>query len=212
MEPKIEWLGHDSFRLSDGQKVVYIDPWKLAPGQPKADVILVTHDHYDHFNKEDIQKISRPDTVVVGPPSVAQQLSGNVRTARPNDSLTVAGIAIETVPAYNTNKFKSPGQHFHPKEAGHVGYIVTMGGKRIYHTGDSDQTPEMNKVKCDVALVPVSGTYVMTAQEAAAAVNEFRPEKAIPMHYADPDVVGTRKDAEEFKRLAQVPVEILDSK
>jgi L-ascorbate metabolism protein UlaG (beta-lactamase superfamily) len=209
MEPTIEWLGHDSFRLSDGSKIVYVDPWKLRGGQPKADLILITHDHYDHFSKEDIEKLSKPDTVVVAPPHVTKELKGSVRTARPNDSLTVAGVLIETVPAYNLNKFREPGKVFHPKEASYVGYIVTLAGKRIYHTGDTDHIPEMNKVKCDIALVPVSGTYVMTAQEAAAAVNQFKPGMAIPMHFDD--IVGSHKDAEEFKKLAKVPVEILES-
>jgi L-ascorbate metabolism protein UlaG (beta-lactamase superfamily) len=208
MQPKIEWLGHDSFRISEEGKVVYIDPWKLKGDQPKADLILITHDHFDHFSKDDIAKVSRPDTVVVAPPSVAQQLSGNVRTARPNDSLTAQGIQIETVPAYNLNKGPEPGKLFHPKEAGGVGYILNLSGKRIYHTGDTDHIPEMNKVKVDIALVPVSGTYVMTVDEAVEAVNQFKPGMAIPMHYAD--IVGSRQDAEEFKRRAQVPVEILD--
>ncbi len=208
MEPKIEWLGHDSFRLSDGNKVVYIDPWKLESNEPKADVILITHDHFDHLSPEDVQKLSKPDTVIVATPGAAKQLKGNVRTARPNDSLTVAGIPVETVPAYNTNKYREPGKHFHPKEEAFVGYIITLGGKRIYHMGDTDNIPELKQVKADIALVPVSGTYVMTAQEAAQAVNEFKPGKAIPMHYDD--IVGSRKDAEEFKRLAKVPVEILE--
>ncbi len=209
MQPNIEWLGHDSFRISDGGKVIYIDPWKLKGHTPKADVILVTHDHYDHFSKSDIEKLSKPDTVVIAPPSVAKQLSGNVRTARQNDSLTAAGIPIETVPAYNLDKGPEPGKVFHPKTAGYVGYIITLGGKRVYHMGDTDNIPELKQVKADIALVPVSGKYVMTAKEAADAVNGFRPGMAIPMHYDDPDVCGTRADAQEFKKMAQVPVEIL---
>ncbi len=208
MEPKIEWLGHDSFRLRDGNKVIYIDPWKLKAFEPKADLILVTHDHFDHLSKEDVEKLSKPETVVVAPAAAAQQLSGNVRTARPNDSLTAAGVQVETVPAYNTNKFREPGKPFHPKEAGFVGYIITLGGKRIYHAGDTDHIPEMDKVKADIALVPVSGVYVMTAPEAAGAVNAFKPGMAIPMHYAD--ICGKREDAENFKRMAKVPVEILE--
>jgi L-ascorbate metabolism protein UlaG (beta-lactamase superfamily) len=208
MQPTIEWLGHDSFRLSDGSKVVYIDPWKLERSQPKADLILVTHDHFDHLSKDDIAALSKADTIVVAPPSVAQQLSGKVRSVRPYETLTAADVPIETVPAYNIDKFREPGKPFHPRDAGYVGYILTLGGSRIYHVGDSDHTPEMDRVKCDIALVPVSGTYVMTAPEAAAAVNVFKPALAIPMHYAD--IVGSRKDAEEFKKLAQVPVEILD--
>ncbi len=210
MQPKVEWLGHDSFRISDGGKIVYIDPWKLKGNPPKADVILVTHDHYDHLSKPDIEKLSTPDTVVVAPPAVAKQLSGNVRTARPTDSLTAAGVPIETVPAYNLNKGPQPGKVFHPKESGYVGYIVTLGGKRVYHMGDTDNIPELGKIKADIALVPVSGTYVMTAEEAADAVNAFRPGLAIPMHYDDPDVCGTSADAQEFKRMAEVPVEILE--
>jgi L-ascorbate metabolism protein UlaG (beta-lactamase superfamily) len=208
MQPNIEWLGHDSFRLSDSGKVIYIDPWKLKKHEPKADVILVTHDHYDHYSKEDIEKLSKQDTVVIAPPHVTKHLKGNLRTARPNDSLTAAGVAIETVPAYNLNKFKEPGQVFHPKEESFVGYIITLGGKRIYHTGDTDHIPEMNNIKCDIALVPVSGTYVMTAEEAAAAVNHFKPGMAIPMHFDD--IVGSRSDAEKFKKLSKVPVEILE--
>lgn len=208
MDPTIEWLGHDSFRLSDGSTVVYIDPWKLKDAQPKADLILVTHDHFDHFSQEDIVKLSKMDTVVVAPPAVAKQLTGNVRKVHQGELVVVGGVPLETVPAYNIDKFREPGKLFHPKDADYVGYIVTLGGKRIYHTGDSDQTPEMNHVRCDIALVPVSGTYVMTAPEAAAAVNAFKPGLAIPMHYAD--IVGTAKDAEEFKRLAQVPVRILE--
>ncbi len=208
MQPNIEWLGHDSFRITDGGKTVYVDPWKLKGNQPKADLILITHDHYDHFNKEDIAKLSKADTVVVAPAAAAKQLTGNVRTARPNDSLTAAGIPIETVPAYNLNKFKEPGKVFHPKDAGYVGYIFTLGGKRIYHAGDTDNIPEMKQVKADIALIPVSGTYVMTAPEAAQAVNEFKPGMAIPMHYDD--ICGSRSDAEEFKRLVKVPVEILE--
>jgi L-ascorbate metabolism protein UlaG (beta-lactamase superfamily) len=203
MAENIFWLGHDSFRLK-GKKVVYIDPWKLAPGAEKADVILVTHDHYDHFSKDDIAKISKADTVVVAPPVVANQLGPKTLVAKPGDQLSAAGVIIEVVAAYNPNK------KFHPKSAGHVGYIVTLNGKRIYHSGDTDLIPEMAQIKADIALLPVSGTYVMTAVEAAEAASTIKPTLAIPMHYGDPDVVGTRSDAEEFKKRAKVPVEILE--
>jgi L-ascorbate metabolism protein UlaG (beta-lactamase superfamily) len=203
MADNIFWLGHDSFRLK-GEKVVYIDPWKLAAGAEKADVLLITHDHYDHFSQDDIAKISKADTVFVAPPTVASKLRGKPIAVKPGDKLTAAGVPIEVVPAYNPNK------KFHPKSAGHVGYIVTLNGKRIYHAGDTDLIPEMAQIKCDIALLPVSGTYVMTATEAAEAANTLKPALAIPMHYGDPEVVGTRRDAEEFKRLARVPVEILE--
>ncbi|MBI5305125.1 MAG: MBL fold metallo-hydrolase [Chloroflexi bacterium] len=203
MEDNIFWLGHDSFRFK-GEKVVYVDPWKLAADAEKADVILVTHDHHDHFSKDDIARLSKADTIIVAPDAVTKQLSGTATTVKPGDHLTVAGIALEVVPAYNPNK------RFHPRSAGYVGYIVTLQGKRIYHAGDTDLIPEMAHIKTDIALLPVSGTYVMTALEAAEAANTLKPALAIPMHWGDPAVVGTRRDAEEFKRLATVPVKILD--
>jgi L-ascorbate metabolism protein UlaG (beta-lactamase superfamily) len=203
MAEGIFWLGHDSFRLK-GEKTVYVDPWKLAPGADKADVILVTHEHHDHFSKDDIAKISKADTVVVGPLSVTKHLTGRIITVQPCEKRLIEGVPIETVAAYNVNK------RFHPKSAGHVGYIVTLNGKRIYHAGDTDMTPEMAAIKSDVALLPVSGTYVMDSEEAAEAANTLRPALAIPMHYGDPEVVGTLQDAQQFKRLAKVPVEILE--
>lgn len=203
MANNIFWLGHDSFRLT-GEKVVYVDPWKLSADSPKADVILVTHNHGDHLSAPDITKISKSETMVVAPLVVAEKMSGKPTIVKPGDKITAAGVLIEVVPAYNTNKPN------HPKTAGHVGYIVTLNGKRIYHAGDTDLIPEMAALKADIALLPVSGKYVMNAAEAAEAANTIKPALAIPMHWGDPDVVGTRADAEEFKRLAQVPVEILE--
>jgi L-ascorbate metabolism protein UlaG (beta-lactamase superfamily) len=208
MAENISWLGHDSFRL-EGEETVYIDPWKLDPSATAADVILITHPHGDHLSPTDIQRISKPDTIIIAPPCVAEKLGaeklGSSPTlAKPGDRLTAAGVTIDVVPAYNTNKPN------HPKTAGHVGYIVTLNGKRIYHAGDTDLIPEMAKIKCDIALLPVSGKYVMNAIEAAEAADTLKPALAIPMHWGDPVVVGTRADAEEFKRLAHVPVEILE--
>jgi len=200
MIEKIHWLGHDSFRL-EGEVTVYIDPWKLPPNSPKADIILITHDHYDHCSPEDVVKIQKADTVIVTIPAAARKLKGEVKTIKPGDKITVKGIEIEAVPAYNTNK------PFHPKEAGHVGFIVTLGGKRIYHAGDTDFIPEMKGLKVDIALLPVSGTYVMTAEEAAKAADTIKPEVAIPMHYGE--IVGSEKDAEHFKELTSVQVIIL---
>ena len=200
MVEKIHWLGHDSFRL-EGEVTVYIDPWKLPPNSPKADIILITHDHYDHCSPEDVAKIQKADTVIVTIPAAARKLKGEVKTVKPGDKITVKGIEIEAVPAYNTNK------PFHPKEAGHVGFIVTLGGKRIYHAGDTDFIPEMKGLKVDIALLPVSGTYVMTAEEAAKAADAIKPEVAIPMHYGE--IVGSERDAERSKELTSVQVTIL---
>jgi L-ascorbate metabolism protein UlaG (beta-lactamase superfamily) len=200
MIEKIHWLGHDSFRL-EGEVTVYIDPWKLPPNSPKADIILITHDHYDHCSPEDVAKIQKADTVIVTIPAAARKLKGEVKTVKPGDKITVKGIEIEAVPAYNTDK------PFHPKGAGHVGFIVTLGGKRIYHAGDTDFIPEMKGLKVDIALLPVSGTYVMTAEEAAKAADAIKPEVAIPMHYGE--IVGSERDAERFKELTSVQVTIL---
>jgi len=197
----LHWLGHDSFRL-DGPPVIYFDPWKLPPGSPVADVILVSHDHYDHLSAGDVKKVSGPKTTVIANPSAAAKLKG-ARVIRPGEKITVGQVTVEAVPAYNVNKFRSPGVVFHPKTAEHVGYIVTVGGERLYHAGDTDHIPEMSGLKCDVALLPVSGTYVMTADEAAGAAAAIKPRVAVPMHYGDQDVVGTLADAERFKTLCE---------
>ncbi|MDO8136459.1 MAG: MBL fold metallo-hydrolase [Candidatus Brocadiales bacterium] len=197
----IKWLGHDSMKIK-GDKVIYIDPWKLKDTEP-ADIVLITHDHYDHCSPEDVARVTKKGTVVVGAADVGKKFKKeDFRVVKAGDRVTINGVTVEAVPAYNTNK------QFHPRASGWVGYIVTMKGKRIYHAGDTDHIPEMEGMKdIDVALVPVSGTYVMTAEEAAQAVNKMRPKIAVPMHYGD--IVGTKADAERFKKLAQVEVRII---
>jgi L-ascorbate metabolism protein UlaG (beta-lactamase superfamily) len=196
---KLHRLSHDSFRF-DGPPIIYIDPWKLAPGSPLADLILVTHDHFDHCSPEDVKKISGPATVIIACPSAAARLAG-ARSLRPGEKTAMGEVTVEAVPAYNVNKFRSPGVPFHPKAAGHNGYIITIGGERLYHAGDTDHIPEMAGYRCDVALLPVSGTYVMTADEAAAAAADIAPRVAVPMHYGD--IVGGRADVERFKGLCE---------
>lgn len=197
----ITWLGHDAFRLEGGGKLVYTDPYRINQGAAAADIVLITHEHYDHCSPEDVAKIAGPHTEVLAPASCAGKIRGRVTTVQPGERHIVQGIAVETVPAYNLNK------RFHPRSGGGVGYIVTLDGRRIYHAGDTDFIPEMRALSVDVALLPVGGTYTMTAAEAAAAADAFRPKVAVPMHFGS--VVGSVKDAEEFKKLAHVPVEIL---
>ncbi len=204
----LHWLGHDSFYL-DGPPVIYFDPWKLPNGLPQAGIVLVSHEHGDHCSPEDIAKISGPDTILVANPTAAVRLEGNVRVMMPGDRLQLGEIEIEAVPAYNVNKFRAPGVPFHPQKDQHNGYIVTINGERLYFAGDTDHIPEMAEIDCTVALLPVSGTYVMTAEEAAQAAQTIAPQVAVPMHYGA-GVVGTTTDAERFKSLYQGQVLILN--
>ncbi|MDA8170188.1 MAG: MBL fold metallo-hydrolase [Nitrospiraceae bacterium] len=197
MLKNIHWLGHDTFRINAG-KVIYTDPFRIRERPVRAGIILITHEHYDHCSPEDVAKIQGPDTVIVAPPDCAAKLKGNIHLARPGDRINIEGIGIEAVRSYNVNK------KFHPKGNDWVGYIFTAGGKRIYIAGDTDLIPEMKDYRCDIALLPVSGTYVMTAEEAVQAALEIRPGVAIPMHYGS--IVGTKEDAERFRKLLETKI------
>jgi len=203
----LHWLGHDAFRIDADGLVIYIDPFLLKTGVPKADLILITHEHMDHNNPGDVAKIKKDDTIIVTAARGAEKLSGDIQIIKPGEDMTVRGIPIRAVPAYNTNKFRSPGVPFHPRELGYVGYLITVGGVTIYHTGDSDFIPEMKGLKPDVALLPVSGKYVMTAEEAVAAAAAINPRLAVPMHVGGP--VGSMSAAEDFRVRATVPVMVL---
>lgn len=189
---RLHWLGHDTFRI-DGPPVIYLDPWQVPAGAPQADLILISHEHFDHCSPEDVARLRRPDTVIVGSPAAAAKIKG-AKAMRAGDRLVVLGVEIEAVPAYNVNK------PFHPKAAGGLGFILTIEGERLYFAGDTDFIPEMKAIRCDIALLPVSGTYVMTAEEAAEAARAIAPKVAIPMHYGA-GVAGTEADAERFRAL-----------
>ena len=205
MIDKLHWLGHDSFRL-DGTKVVYFDPWKIPKGARKADIILVSHEHFDHFSKPDIAAISTKDTVIVTTQAVAGELKaakipcGEVKALLPGESFETEGVRIRGVASYNVNK------DFHPKKANKLGFLVEMSGQAIYHAGDTDYIPEMDEYRCDIALLPVSGTYVMTAAEAAQAAIAIAPKIAVPMHYGD--VAGTAADAKAVAELLNGKIEV----
>lgn len=210
-EVEISWLGHAAFLITYKDTRYYLDPFKIRAKGP-ADVVLITHEHFDHLSVEDLKKIAKSDTQIVAPESCRENLRafkmGVIKLVKPGESTNVKNGRVEAIPAYNINKFRAPGIVYHPKEQAGVGYILEVGGLRIYHAGDTDFTPEMRSLKVDVALVPVSGTFVMTAEEAAYAVNAFKPKVAIPMHFGA--IVGDKSDAETFKKLAEVDVIILE--
>jgi L-ascorbate metabolism protein UlaG (beta-lactamase superfamily) len=196
MKMDLRWLGHAGFMLK-GKKTVYIDPYKSLESEP-ADIILVTHSHFDHCSPEDIGRLRTKDTVVIAPGDC--QIEGK-RTLSPGQSINIGDIAITAVPAYN------PTKKFHPKANNWVGYVVKMEGTTVYHAGDTDVIPEMADLgPIGYALLPVGGTYTMTAEEAARAVQMIKPKIAIPMHYGS--VVGSSADAEKFKRLCKCDVRI----
>lgn len=198
MLDNIEILCHSSIRINK-EKTIYIDPFKIDKNYNDADMIFITHDHYDHYSEEDIDKVKKEGTIIIVPEELLTKLlvkgynKNDIVTVESNKQYMMQDTKFETVPAYNTNK------KFHPKENEWVGYIIEIKGIRYYIAGDTDITEENKKVKCDVALVPVGGTYTMDFKEAAHLINEIKPKIAVPIHYAS--IVGTEQDATDFVRL-----------
>jgi len=206
---KISWLGHDGFKIKNA-KTVYVDPYEIKGGE-EADILLISHNHEDHCSPEDVKKIVSEKTTIITTAESKRKLSKTkakeILVAKPGQKILIDDVSIETVPAYNVNKFRSPGHPFHPKENEMLGFIVTMNGVRIYHAGDTDLIPEMERFNVDVACLPVSGTYVMTAEEAVESTRHIKLKVAIPMHYGS--IVGDDRDAERFKTLASCEVRVL---
>ena len=199
---KIRWLGHDSFSLTGNIKII-TDPYKIAT-QEKADLILISHNHFDHLSVDDLKKVSTENTTIVSAKECLDMLTGFSFKEKigilPGEEKTVRGIKIKAIRAYNLDKINTETKKpFHPKEDDKIGFLLELNGITIYHTGDTVLIPEMSDLKPDIALVPVSGTYVMTAQEAAKAVEKIKPKIVIPMHYGT--IVGSEKDAHDFKQL-----------
>jgi L-ascorbate metabolism protein UlaG (beta-lactamase superfamily) len=208
----VQKLNHASVKIKNST-VIYFDPFKiLDKDAERADLVLISHEHFDHCSPEDLKKIIGPDTVLITIPACKENLMSlpvkETKYIKPGEQMEIRGIKIEAVPAYNINKFMSPGVPFHPPGDGKVGFVVTIDGVRVYFAGDTDNIPEMRNFKnIDIAFLPVSGTYVMTAEEAVEAVKVINPKLAIPIHYGD--VVGSEKDAKKFKELAGVPTGII---
>lgn len=196
MLENIEVLYHASIKFNK-EKIIYFDPFKIEKEYHDADIIFITHSHYDHFSEEDMQKVRKLDTKIVVTKDLYDRTKElgfkeeNILKVIPNKNYYIDNITIKTIPAYNINK------QFHQKENNWAGYLIELNDTTYYIAGDTDLTEESQKVKCDVAFVPVGGTYTMTAPEAAELVNIIKPKVAVPIHYGS--IVGTKQDAEKFK-------------
>jgi L-ascorbate metabolism protein UlaG (beta-lactamase superfamily) len=194
------WYKQSAFRWKGERVVVYIDPWGLRGDLPPGDLVLITHAHGDHYSKEDLAKIKGGKTTFIAPADVAKELTGNVKPIKPGDRTDVAGIKIEAVPAYNIDPARLQA---HPKANNWVGYILELGGRTYYHAGDTDHLPELERVRTDVAFLPIGGGgFVMTVEEAADLAKKMKPKLAVPMHYGFYPGVGVAADGERFKKVA----------
>lgn len=201
MLKRFTWFKQAAYVWRGDELTIYIDPWAVTEPAP-ADVIFITHAHFDHFSKDDIEKIRKDKTRIFAPRDVANELTGNITAVKPGDSIDAGGVKGRTVPAYN----QAPERlQFHPRANQWVGYVLTLGSHTYYHAGDTDHVPELNALKTDVAFLPIGGTYTMDPIEAAGLAKAIKPAVAVPMHYGF--VVGSRQDAERFRKEAQ-PVKV----
>lgn len=200
MYDEVQVLTHSSIRIV-GNQVVYFDPFNVEGEPHDADMICVTHDHFDHYSTEDLAKVKNAATILVCPKTIESSLGNSgfseefIELVMPGDELEINGVSIQAVPAYNV------GKQFHPQANQWVGYVVTMNGVRYYIAGDTDINEDVQKVQCDVALLPVGGTYTMTAEEAAQLAEILQPKLAIPTHYGS--VAGKAEDGQIFAKLLE---------
>ncbi len=204
MLERFAWFRQSALRWQGEGLTVYIDPWGTT-GDVPADLVLLTHAHFDHFQIEEIERLRKAGTKILAPADVAKEISGEVTAVAPGDSLEVGGVKVQAVPAYN---IASDRLDMHPKANNWVGYVLELGGATYYHAGDTDHLPELEDVRTDVAFVPIGGTYTMDAREAGGLVRAMSPGLAVPMHFGF--VVGSPSDADVFRREADpVRVEVL---
>ena len=202
MTENIEFVKHNSIKIR-GSKIVYIDPYKIEEAYNDADYIFCTHSHYDHFSPEDITKIMKNNTTIITVKDAktnAEKLVNNIMIVEPNNEYIIDDISFRTTYAYNENK------QFHPKENDWVGFIINLDGVEYFIAGDTDNVPEIRNVKCDVALLPVGGTYTMTVEEAADLANTIDAKVVVPTHYGV--IVGNSDDGEKFAKLVNKEVKI----
>ena len=208
MLDNIEVLTHSSIRIKDTARAIYVDPFQMKSDPHDADYVFITHSHSDHFSIEDIRKVIKSSTILVVPEKMeddAKELSTEIKSIiplKPGVYKELSGLEVETIPAYNTVK------PFHPKRAEWLGYILRIDGKRVYIAGDTGATKEAKQVRCDIALVPVGGTYTMDAKRAAELVNIIRPEYAIPTHYGS--IVGKKTDGQTFASLVDSTIKVVE--
>lgn len=204
MLEKTEVLCHSSIKITKGS-IIYFDPFKINKEYHDADIIFITHSHYDHYSEEDINTVRKEDTQIVAPLDLLDNLltlgftKNNITLVKPNETYTVKGLSFKTIPAYNTNK------NFHPKANNWVGYLVTIDNMTYYIAGDTDITEENRNVSCDVAFIPIGGTYTMDYKEAAELINEIKSKVAIPTHYGK--IIGNIKDGQKFAELINKEIE-----
>ena len=212
MLKNIEWLGHSTIKINNQNQVIYIDPYNIKQDYNNADIIFITHSHYDHFSEDDIRKVQKEETVIIITEDLYQKvldlgfIKGNIFVVRPNKSYKVHNIKFDTIPSYNVNK------KFHPKENNWVGYVIDINGVKYYIAGDTDINDENKMVKCDVAFLPVGGTSTMDFADAANLANIIEPKLVVPIHYGS--LVGTLEDAKNFKQEVKetIKCEIMQSK
>ena len=204
MKNKITVNTQSSIRI-ETEKIIYFDPFKILSSANDADLIFITHEHSDHFSPEDIRKVQKSDTLIVAPKSMEDTLKkhgySNLILLAPCEKTDVQNIPVEAIPAYNLVK------PFHMKKNGWLGYVITVEGQRIYVSGDTDATPEAQAVSCDIAMIPIGGTFTMNRSKAAAYINELRPKTVIPTHYGT--IVGSADDGEAFRKLVQSEIEVV---
>lgn len=207
MADNFEVFKQNSIRIRYGEKVIYVDPFEMTEEPKDADYIFITHNHYDHYSPDDIKKVACSKSILVIPEKMGSRAMdlapfvSRISAVKPDTYNYVEDLEFETIPAYNLTK------DYHPKSAGWVGYILCLDNERIYIAGDTDATPEAKEVDCDVAFVPIGGTYTMDASEAAELVNHIQPKIAIPTHYGR--VVGSYADADVFEKEVKFPVKVV---
>ena len=206
MYEEVQVLTHSSIRIAENQ-IVYFDPFHVDGEPHDADIICVTHDHFDHYSPEDLAKVKNAATILVCPKTMEDSLSNSgiseefTELVAPGDELEINGVRIQAVPAYNV------GKQFHPQANQWVGYLVTMNEVMYYIAGDTDINEDVKKVRCDAAFLPVGGTYTMTAEEAAELAEMIHPKAAIPTHYGS--VAGKAEDGQIFADLLKDKINVI---